>query len=123
MCVQVDVDKPLITTALIGKLEQKVSYEGIHRMCFSCWRIGHRRENCPYTVRAERIQVEKDEGDSVDRVGLPCNTHAPDNPERERGTTLNALEDNYGPWLLVTRKWNGTKGLGGVESDAGRVPA
>lgn len=66
LCVQVDVDKPLITTVLIGKFKQKVSYEGIHKKCFSYGRIGHRRESCPYTVKAERIQVEKDEGDSVD---------------------------------------------------------
>ena len=121
LCVQVDVDKPLINTVLIGRFEQVVTYEGIHRMCFSCGRMGHRRESCPYTIRARKDQVDKDEGDSVDRAGQPCNSHASDNPERAEGTTPEALEDNYGLWLLVSRKKAGTKGRGGDVADAGRV--
>ncbi|KAK9998046.1 hypothetical protein SO802_017649 [Lithocarpus litseifolius] len=50
LCVQIDVDKPLPTTILIGKLEQPISYEGIHKLCFSCGRVGHRKENCSYTI-------------------------------------------------------------------------
>lgn len=121
LCVQVDVDKPFINTVLIGRFEQAVTYEGIHRMCFSCGRMGHRRESCPYTIRAGKDQVDKDEGDSVDRAGQPCNSHASDSPERAKGTTPEALEDNYGPWLLVSRKKAGTKGRGGDVADAGRV--
>nr|XP_023891501.1 uncharacterized protein LOC112003522 [Quercus suber]POE61883.1 uncharacterized protein CFP56_78342 [Quercus suber] len=123
LCVQVDVDKPLIDTVLIGRFEQTVTYEGIHRMCFSCGRMGHRQESCPYTVRNGNDQVDKDEGDSVDRSGQPCNSHVPDNPVRSSGTTPEALEDNYGPWLLVSRKKTGTKGRGGNVPDAGRSHA
>ena len=50
ICVQVDVDKPLVTAVLIGKFEQVVCYEGLQRLCFSCGRIGHRKESCPYTI-------------------------------------------------------------------------
>ena len=46
LCVQVDVDKPLINTVLIGRFEQAVTCKGIHKMCFSCGRLGHRRESC-----------------------------------------------------------------------------
>ena len=41
LCVQIDVDKPLITTVLIGKLEQQVMYEKIQKLCFNCGRVGH----------------------------------------------------------------------------------
>ena len=92
-------------------------------MCFLCGRMGHRRESCPYTVRAGKDQVDKEEGDSMDQDGQPCNAHAPDIPERASGTTPEALEDNYGPWLLVSRKKAGTKGRGGEGSDSGRVHA
>ena len=51
LCVQVDVEKPLVTAILIGKHEQPVCYEGIHKMCFDCGRIGHRKEHCLYTIR------------------------------------------------------------------------
>ena len=41
LCVQIDVTKPLMTSIFIGKFEQSVSYEGIHRLCFDCGRVGH----------------------------------------------------------------------------------
>lgn len=50
LCVQVDVDKPLVTTILIGGLHQPVNYEGVHRLCFMCGRIGHHKEACPYII-------------------------------------------------------------------------
>ena len=50
LCIQVDVGKPLTTALLIGGKEQPVCYKGIQRLCFSCGRIGYRRENCPYVV-------------------------------------------------------------------------
>ncbi|XP_023926069.1 uncharacterized protein LOC112037459 [Quercus suber] len=53
ICVQVDVDKPLPTAVLIGKCEQTICYEGLQSLCFSYGRIRHRKENCPYTIRAE----------------------------------------------------------------------
>ena len=65
--------------------------------------------------------MEKEEGDSVDRASHPCNSHVADIPVQEKGTTSEALEDNYGPWLLVSCKRNGTKGCGASMSDNGWV--
>ena len=38
ICVQINVEKPLITALLIGNFEQPVIYESINRLCFSCGR-------------------------------------------------------------------------------------
>lgn len=51
LCVQVDINRPLVNTLLIGNFRQAVIYEGISRLCFSCGRVGHRREACPYTIK------------------------------------------------------------------------
>lgn len=52
LCVQVDIDKPLVTNILIGGLHQPVNYEGVHRPYFSCGEISHRRDACPYVLRS-----------------------------------------------------------------------
>lgn len=48
ICVQVNLDSPLTRTIVIGKHSQHVLYEGLSTLCFSCGRIGHRKEACPY---------------------------------------------------------------------------
>ena len=50
LCIQIDVEKPLVEAILIRKFEQPVSYEGIHKLCFGCGRLGHRREVCLYFI-------------------------------------------------------------------------
>nr|POE91690.1 hypothetical protein CFP56_53057 [Quercus suber] len=48
---EIDINKPLINTVLIGRFEQPVTYEGIQKLCFPCGRIGHKKDVCPYTIR------------------------------------------------------------------------
>lgn len=52
LCVQIDINKPLVSTILIKDLEQLVLYEGISWLCFSCGRVGHCKESCPYIVQS-----------------------------------------------------------------------
>ena len=87
LCVQVDLEKPLITMLRIGKCRQAVLYEGISALCFSCGRLGHTQERCCYSIK----QSEKsDKGDEVVR-GQEASQESQPSP-------------NYGPWMLVTRK-------------------
>ena len=51
LCIQLDITKSLINTVLIGRFKQLVVYEGIHSLCFSCGRIGHRKEACLLTIK------------------------------------------------------------------------
>ncbi|XP_075665018.1 uncharacterized protein LOC142634603 [Castanea sativa] len=52
ICVQINLDKPLIKLLKIGGIEQIMQYEGINSMCFSCGRVGHKVDGCLYTTRA-----------------------------------------------------------------------
>lgn len=58
LCVQVDVSKPLITMVRIGQHNQAVVYEGVNKLCFSCGRLGHRREACQYTIKPPQSSLK-----------------------------------------------------------------
>ena len=49
VCVQIDLNRPLIKTIYIGSFKQTVVYEGINGVCFACGRVGHQKWSCPYT--------------------------------------------------------------------------
>nr|POF15884.1 uncharacterized protein CFP56_17124 [Quercus suber] len=119
LCVQVDVDKPLVTTVLIGGIHQTVNYEGIHKLCFSCGRIGHRKEACPYTIRSNS-QLGKDGHDKQE--GSAGSTH----DECDRVDPSEGVEpmphnqkDTYGPWLVVTKKRQGNRAVRSTSNASG----
>ena len=87
-----------------------VTYEGIHKLCFSCGRIGHKVEACLFTIRkdkgkelivpTEEVQVSQT-SDGVDRCV--------DRQNVQGVITHNACEATnakgyYGPWMMVSRK-------------------
>nr|POE90441.1 hypothetical protein CFP56_43115 [Quercus suber] len=51
LCIQIDVNKLLVNTILIGHFEQPVTYEGIYKLCFPCGRVGHKVEAFPYMIQ------------------------------------------------------------------------
>lgn len=51
LCIQVDLDSPLISKVQIGSLTQPVQYEGISSICFECGCIGHKSTFCPAIIR------------------------------------------------------------------------
>ena len=120
LCVQVDVDKPLVTAMLIGKFEQPVCYEGVQKLCFSSGRMGHMRENCPYTIRQasppEDMWEVALESEKEARDGS-CVKHASKGLYKGAGQTKDVhgseieegQERTYGPWIVVERRRHAQK--------------
>ena len=98
LCVQVNLDKPLVRKIYIGKLEQCVLYEGINALCFSCGRIGHKLESCPYIVREQHKEQSKDQ----------CEVHN-ETPSTQKEDGLkdkgkDKPQEDYGDWMVVSKK-------------------
>ncbi|KAL0015301.1 hypothetical protein SO802_002370 [Lithocarpus litseifolius] len=106
MCVQVRIDKPLITTVLIGKFTQKVMYEGLQSLCFACGRVGHKKESCQYTIKPlssaqttqTPTQTTPSPNDPVD------NGSSKQEPSGSTPPKNSDPPESFGPWLLVSRK-------------------
>nr|POF19456.1 hypothetical protein CFP56_61683 [Quercus suber] len=111
---EIDINQPLVNTILIGHFEQAVSYEGIQSLCFSCGRLGHKVEACPYTIRKSKENVAPVE-EGLPNQGEPLHG-AHDGQGAQAGTDMaevvtNTMEDGqYGSWMVVSRRTSGRKG-------------
>ena len=41
ICMEIDLEKPLISKFQLRRKVRKIEYEGIHLVCFSCGRFNH----------------------------------------------------------------------------------
>ncbi|GMY25937.1 hypothetical protein FCV25MIE_21179 [Fagus crenata] len=78
-----------IANVKLSKNTKSVIYEGLHLLCFSCGRIGHRKGNCPYSIKEptqapveEVVVLEVDKDDEL----------------------AGNIENDYGPWSIVQRR-------------------
>ena len=109
LCIQVNLEEPLPNTVLIGQGRvQAVQYEGINQLCFSCGRVGHRKEVCPYVARAPTPIIPSDK----------ANTSAV--PEKMSTTG----EGVFGEWMMVTKRKNfiSNKKGGAMDKYLGKDP-
>nr|POE49862.1 hypothetical protein CFP56_26778 [Quercus suber] len=78
-------------------------------------RVGHQKDWCLYIIRqeppVERMEARMERSMS----SSPRETHASDNVKKGQGSNESASEEatdgTYGPWVVVTRRRNGTRNL------------
>ncbi|XP_028115237.1 uncharacterized protein LOC114313094 [Camellia sinensis] len=100
VCVELDLHKPLISHITIGRYHYVVEYEHLHTLCFSCGRVGHRKEKCTeYPV----IQPEKTMQDMTvthPDSGNGSGTSKPTGQKNEVGFNLDE-KLGYGLWTIA----------------------
>ncbi|KAI8019915.1 Uncharacterized protein LOK49_LG04G01321 [Camellia lanceoleosa] len=100
VCVEMDLRKPLISHLTIGRYHYVVQYEHLHTLCFSCGRVGHRKDRCPeYPVMSsEKMKSNV----TVNTPGLdsrPGSSRPTDNKNKEVCTKEE--KSGYGPWTIA----------------------
>ncbi|KAI9126719.1 hypothetical protein K1719_002315 [Acacia pycnantha] len=87
MCVEVDLQKPLLPGFSHFCEERRFKYEGLHLVCFTCGRYGHRMDQCTVTTQS------KEPGNSSSKAPSVATT-APENPPVEGKGSNPALAKN-----------------------------
>ncbi|XP_075665606.1 uncharacterized protein LOC142635308 [Castanea sativa] len=88
LCVQANLDKPIVRLLNFGGIDQRIQYEGISSLCFACGWVGHKVETCPYKIRTSSAEGRNSE----------------ENRSQDAEECTAQDKDSFGPWVLVTRK-------------------
>ncbi|CAI0385447.1 unnamed protein product [Linum tenue] len=102
IAVELDVSKPLALKFLLNGKWQKILYENIPLICFSCGKIGHEKSRC---VDSQIFQ-------SPAATMIPLTAATP--PEELTG---------YGPWMQVNRRSSRRPNASHQQKAAARSPA
>ena len=86
ICVEVDLEKPLISKFRLRRRVRRIEYEAMHLIYFQCGKYGHRKEECQTSV----LNKPCDAGDTSG----PVNNAAPVRPE---------IIEAYGQWMVASR--------------------
>ena len=112
LCIQIDLDKPLIKSIRIGRLVQQVKYEGIPSLCFCCGRLGHKQEKCCYKIK-ENIRSGVVAGKSPNQLreeDKQEDSRSEESPTRLVSKMRLILTLVHGCWLQGKEIWLGMDG-------------
>lgn len=89
MCVEIDLDKPLVASYKMRGMEGQLQYEGPHDLCFTSGKYGHKEIKCLLTTA--KTNDNNDEG-GRDAANMETNREA------TRGE-----KSMFGPWMVAQR--------------------
>nr|XP_025632945.1 uncharacterized protein LOC112727420 [Arachis hypogaea] len=112
ICVEVDLEKPLVSQYQINGKTHLVEYEGIHLVCFHCGMVGHEKQNYPGRQKQNQSCIHQgSEAEEVQRSGSEVEDRGKDGKkEKEKGKSVITEEaEAFGPWMIVQRPTRGKK--------------
>ncbi|KAI9086075.1 hypothetical protein K1719_032152 [Acacia pycnantha] len=83
ICVEIDLQKPLLPSYMIFGEERHIVFEGLHQICFNCGRYGHRKDKCP--LAQKEVAGEENAPKNKD---IPGGGDGRDSIEDEDGTKI-----------------------------------
>ncbi|OMO78091.1 hypothetical protein CCACVL1_14659 [Corchorus capsularis] len=95
ICVEIDLDKPLVSKVEVGDNIQIIEYEALHTVCFGCGIVGHRMDFCPL------------------KQSPPANAQGGGGVQRQK---RDGPVEEFGPWMLVQRRSRKIQNLKGKKS-------
>jgi hypothetical protein len=107
VCVEVELNKPLLAMFELKDLVYKVEYEGLHMLCRNCGRFGHYLEGCP-EKNVAKVNPNVTGSGEVNTTMVNA----------EGGRTDNIGENVAGPWVVVHKPRRGRKGKDGTSKEA-----
>lgn len=93
ICVELDLQKKLISRVIAANSVYNVEYEGLNVICFSCGRYGHRKEVCP-NVAGGRPQY-------TGEASMEGETQTQRPPTAMPAKPSPIPEEKFGTWMLV----------------------
>ncbi|KAL4279694.1 hypothetical protein GQ457_03G033660 [Hibiscus cannabinus] len=90
LAISVDLNKPLRSCIGIDNFVQKIEYEGLHRICYSCGIYGHDAESCGKSSPPKEDPLPAMPGQNLNHTIEGSNTSL------------------YGPWMLASTRRRGT---------------
>ncbi|XP_028786509.1 uncharacterized protein LOC114742412 [Neltuma alba] len=104
ICMEVDLEKPLLPAFMHFGEVHKILYEGLHLICFRCGQYGHHKEQCPTGI----VEAEKT-GSSSNAHCLPSESNVGSSISTEKPTagttTVNVDSNIFGPHMIVKRSF------------------
>jgi hypothetical protein len=106
ICVELDLEKQLASHIMLRGTRVNLEYEGLHAICFSCGRYGHKIDN-----GCERMEKENNEKTNMDTESADLIVEkTPDIEGSPKGVEKGVLEvkktlmeQNYGNWMVVKK--------------------
>ncbi|KAB5524204.1 hypothetical protein DKX38_021953 [Salix brachista] len=131
ICIEVDLDKPVVGKVWIHNHWHNVEYEGLHIICNECGCYGHVARNCSSKNNVQMQSQGSAEHDNrkVSAEDIPTNmvedgelpNRIISNVAPVNQVTRSSPQALHGDWLVVTRnrKVNSKGGKGGIAKDKG----
>ncbi|XP_055960811.1 uncharacterized protein LOC130015168 [Mercurialis annua] len=92
IAVELDLRKALVSQFVLDGKVQRVEYECLPRICFSCGKFGHTKDNCPEIITTgQNSNQANDEGKTSNK---PTRTEK----------MVPAENPSYGPWMIVNKR-------------------